>query len=217
MKNPRAFELTVRQRTIGTVFAVVLMLLAFMVLYHPPAKSVTEVEDSTGEIRATKDSQDSTTPFLALFLGGLFLFVFSLNGIRFDKISAAGVSAEVSGPGEAAQEFYGTPKGDRTEEEVTVQDKEAPQPVDPPISYVERDDGRYAIYSLEALPAPVLGDALAKWPGEDKPGDLGSFEFASRKTGKGNHPWTVKFQGKRAVTVSYGGHGKTDATVSPQE
>lgn len=215
MKLPKTDELTQTQRIGGAVVAAVLVALAFVVLYCPPTKSITETSGAGGVTHLVQEAQDSTTPFLALFLGGLVVFVFSLNGLRFSKISAAGVSAESPDAGEAAQEFYETPEEDRAEEEVTVQDKDSPEPVDAPIRYVEHADGRYAVYSLEAVPASVMGDALSNWPEGTKPRDLGSFEFASRKTGKGNHPWTVKFKGNRAVTVSYGGYGKTAATVAP--
>jgi len=60
----------------------------------------------------------------------------------------------------------------------------------------------------------VLTDALLKWPPDiKKPDDLSAFEFATRKTGKGNHPWTIKFKGRKAIIVSYGGYRKDEASV----
>lgn len=215
MKLPKTEQLTQTERIVGALLAVVLAAIAFVVLYRPPTKSITETSGAGGKTHVIQESQDSTNPFVALFLGGLVVFVFSLNGLRLSKISAAGVSAESPDAGKAAQEFYETEVEDRAEEEVTVPNKDSPEPVDPPIRYVEQDDKRYAVYSLEAVPASVMGDALSNWPEGTKPAVMGSFEFASRRTGRGNHPWTVKFKGNRAVTVSYGGYGKKTATVGP--
>lgn len=213
----RRDELTKRQRIVGSFIAAALIAISFLVLYNPPSKSKVETDGRRVILNLVKEDQDATTPFLALFLGGLGILAFTLNGLRFSKISAAGLSAESGDPAEAAEEFYETPKEDRAEAEVTVNDKESPEPSESPVTYVEQDDGRYAIYSLPAVPATVLSDAVSNWPGGNGPDEITSFEFATRKTGKGNHPWTVKFKGKKAITVSYGGYGKTEPTVAPAE
>jgi len=130
-------------------------------------------------------------------------------------LSAAGVSAEAPDAAAVAKGYYGAPSEDRPRAEVTVQDKESPEPSEVPTGYLDAEDGRYAVYKLNELPISVITDALASWPeGDNKPEDLSSFEFATRKTGKGNHPWTIKFKGKKAVIVSYGGYGKVGATVA---
>jgi hypothetical protein len=214
MEAMQTDELNEFQRRVGFGISALLIALAFIVLYCPPSKATIETDHSGTIAKTVKETQDSTTPFLALFLSGITVLAFTLNGLRFSKISAGGVTAETAKAGEAAQGFYETPKEERAEEEITIDDKESPEPSESPISYTDQADGRYAVYDLEALPASVIGDALANWPDENKPDDLGSFEFATRKTGKGNHPWTVKFKGKKAITVSYGGQGKTEATVT---
>lgn len=210
-------ELNNFERKVGFGVSGVLIVLAFIVLYCPPSRSTVETNQNGTVIKTLEEMQDPTMPFLALFLGGLTVLAFTLNGLRFSKVSAGGVTAESAKAGKAAQEFYETPKEERAEEEVTVPDKDSPEPSESPISTTEQVDGRYAVYLLEAVPASVIGDALANWPDANKPDDLSSFEFATRKTGKGNHPWTIKFKGKKAITVSYGGQGKTDATVAATE
>ncbi|WP_280570759.1 hypothetical protein [Chromohalobacter sp. 296-RDG] len=214
-KPARRDELTSKQRFWGVVAASALILIGFLVWYFPPIHSLVERGPDGKAINTIYEQVDGTTPFSILVIGGLILLGFVLNGLRFTKITAGSVSAEAKDAGEAAEDYYESTGGERDEEEVSVEDKESPEPSESPITYVEHDDGRYSVYSLTAVPVSVLGDSLSKWP-EDvpKPDDLSAFEFATRKTGKGNHPWTIKFKGRKALTVSYGGHGKSEATVS---
>lgn len=213
-RSVRRDELTGTQRLSGAFAALALIVIGFRVWYFPPTHSLVELGPHGEVVRTTKEQADGTTPFLVLVLSGVVLLGFVLNGLRFTKITAAGVSAEAKDAGEAAEDYYESTGGERDEEEVSVEDRESPEPNESPITYVEHDDGRYAVYSLTAVPTSVLVDALSKWPEDlQRPDDLSAFEFATRKTGKGNHPWTVKFKGRKAVTVSYGGYGKSEATV----
>jgi len=188
-------------------------------LYCPPEKVSRELDGKGTVIKVLLESTDVTTPFLSIFLAGVALVVFGINGIRFAKITAAGVSAEAPDATAAATNYYKAPSEDRPQNEVKVEEKESPDPTDVPAGYLEAEDGgKYAVFKLNEVPSSVIADALASWPKDDsKPEDLSGFEFATRKTGKGNHPWTLKFKGKKAVIVSYGGFAKAGPTVSQTE
>ena len=201
-------------RCISAVFGLAMISGAFALLFSPPEKAVRELDGANAVVKTVLETADVTTPFLVIFLSGFALLVFAINGLRFAKISAAGLSAEVPDVAAAAKGYYEAPSEDRPSAEVTVEHKDSPEPSEVPTGYLEAEDGKYAVYKLNELPASVITDALASWPESDsKPEDLSSFEFATRKTGKGNHPWTLKFKGKKAVIVSYGGQGKAVATV----
>lgn len=201
-------------RWLTTFLGGCLMIGASGILYCPPTKFSKEFDKGV-VVKIILESSDITTPFLSIFLAGLALAVFGINGMRFAKITAAGVTAETSNPTTAASNFYKAPSEERPESEVTIDAKTSPEPNELPAGSLESNDGgKYAVYSLNQVPSSVIQDAFQNWPGEDRqPEDLSGFEFATRKTGRGNHPWTIKFKGRKAVTVKYGGHGKTSATV----
>jgi hypothetical protein len=71
------------------------------------------------------------------------------------------------------------------------------------------------------VPLTVLGDILTAWNEERKTGrwDVNTLVAATRKTGPGNHPWTVTFYDPdekryRHWKVSRGGRSKRGATVN---
>lgn len=202
-------------RLVSSFVGVVMIVSSFTLLFCPPGKDIRELDGNNNITKIVLKTSDVTTPFLAVFAAGFSLFIFGINGLRFAKIAAAGVSAEAPDAAAAAEGYYQTPNDERPKAEVTVQDKESPEPNEVPSGRLEAEDGRYAVFKLDELPASVITDAFVSWPeGDSKPEDLSSFEFATRKIGMGNHPWTLKFKGKKAVIVSYGGKGKAGATVA---
>ncbi|WP_167539415.1 hypothetical protein [Thioalkalivibrio thiocyanoxidans] len=216
-ESPRYEELTTGQKVAGCIVAAVVFLIAIVVWVNPPVQVVTEYSREGDILGVTERDFDATTPFTILTIGALIIVGYVLNGLRFSRISAAGVSAEAKDAGQAAEKYYLESEGAREEEEVSVEEKASPEASEDPVQYVQQEDGDYAVYPLEAVPVTVIGDALSNWPEDvSKPDDLSNFEFATRKTGKGNHPWTVKFKGRKAITVSYGGYGKSGATVAGQ-
>jgi len=201
-------------RYLSALIGIAIIVGAFALLFCPPEKASRELDGTNTVVKVVLQTADVTTPFLVVFLAGFALLVFAINGLRFAKISAAGVSAEAPDAATAARGYYQAPSEDRQKTEVTVQGKESPEPSELPTGYLEAEDGKYAVYKLNELPTSVITDALTSWPqGYTKPEYLSSFEFATRKTGKGNHPWTLKFKGQKAVVVSYGGQGKVIPTV----
>ena len=208
-------ELPNRLRCLSAVIGTAIIAGAIVLLFRPPERASRELDDTNTVVKVVLETADVTTPFLVVFLAGFALLVFAINGLRFAKISAAGVSAEAPDAATAAKGYYQAPSEDRPKTEVTVQDKDSPEPSEVPTDYLEAEDGKYAVYKLNELPTTVITDALASWPeGDTKPEDLSGFEFATRKAGKGNHPWTLKFKGKKAIVVSYGGQGKAKETVT---
>lgn len=208
-------QLSTGLRWYAAILGFMLIGSAFFILYFSPVKFERELTDNGFLARSTNSSADVTTPFIAVLTAGVAVLLFALNGLRFAKFSAGGVTAEALDAQEKAKVFYKTDAADRPESTVTVPNKMSPEPTEVPTGYLEAADGKYAVYKLNELPFVVIVDALASWPtSETKPADLSGFEFATRKTGKGNHPWTLKFKGKKAIVVSYGGQGKSGPTVS---
>lgn len=206
-------ELESWPRWCAATLGLILIGIAFFILYNPPDKFESEHTGNGSLARSTNSSIDVSTPFIAVFTAGFAVFLFALNGLRFTKVSAPGLTAEMVNPQKKAFEHFKLPADDRPESEVVL-DKMSPEPTEVPSSYLNAADGQYAVYKLTELPIAVITDALTSWPGNAaKPEDLSGFEFATRKTGKGNHPWMLKFKGARAIVVSYGGKSKTGSTV----
>lgn len=204
-------------RWLSALSGATLLVLAGLTLYFPPG-AVTLEEDANGRVsKRVLSTSSNATPAIALFAGGLGLLLYGVNGLRLTRFSAGGLSAE-SGPAERkAREYYAYP--DHPEEVTISGDESAPEPSQPPASVITTQSHEdLAVYELEDVPSSVVKDALQNWP-KALPAltNLGEFEFATRRRGKGNYPWTLKFRGRSAVTVSYGGRGKTGATVDATE
>jgi hypothetical protein len=184
---------------------------AVAMAYFPPAPHTIKRDSKNLQISSTSTPSDTSTFTLGIMLSGIGLFLFSLNGYRFTRFSAAGVSAE-SGPikERARQELT---ENIASAEYIDIQDEEVPSATALPLARVKGKDGEYEIYSLASVPSRVIEDALNNWPSlEDKPTST-EFQFASRKAGKGNHSWQLKFVGHPLMVLSYGGYSKKMPTV----
>lgn len=65
----------------------------------------------------------------------------------------------------------------------------------------------------EDVPLRVLADLVNRWRADGSTGrwTVGDLEWAARKSGRGNHPWILKFEGRDYVyRVAYGGKGKRE-------
>lgn len=189
---------------------------AAAIAYFPPAPLTIKKDSKNLQVSSTSTPSDPSTLTLGMMLSGIGLFLFSLNGYRFTKFSAAGVSAESSLIREKArQELIENMSG---AEHITIQDRDSPSTTTSPLAIVTAKDAEYEIYSLADVPSKVIEDALSQWPTPQvKPTSLAEFQFASRKAGKGNHAWQLKFTGYPLVEVSYGGYGKKNPTVKEKE
>lgn len=154
--------------------------------------------------------------FLGFLVGGISVLVFAINGLQLRRISAGSFTAESSPEEQMAKDYYRIPEDDRHTLPIIIEETTTPpQPVESLVPSIVAGDESIAVYELKQVPLTVIIDAMQNWPEEDSaPVDLSLFEFATRKVGKGNHPWTLKFAGKNAVLVSYGGQGKREATVT---
>lgn len=188
---------------------------AFFVLFQPPSRSTVEWKEKGVFAKSSATSVDTSTPFTVLVVSGFALLIYGLNGYRIIRLSAAGITAEAASAAAKAEEFYGSTQQDVETLRIEQPGEVAPPPpTQPPATTIYDAGDDIAVYELKDVPFSVLRDALSSWPSLEKPpGDLRDFEFASRKRGKGNHPWTLKFRGHSPVLVSYGGHAKAGATV----
>lgn len=206
-------ELPAWLRWASFVLGVVVVLLSVFLLACPPVHRSVDLDSAGNAIKTTLGTADVTSPFLAVFIAGIVLVLFGINGRRFTRITAGDYSADSQSPIDSANRHYKEPPSQKDELTVSVDD-EAPEPTEPRLGVVTTTEGDLSVYNLTDVPSKVIRDALQNWPtGEDLPDDLQSFEFATRRPGKGNHPWTLKFRGKRPVVVSYGGRGKSKPTV----
>lgn len=183
-----------------------------------PGKLIKEERDkSDAVVKKTIEPSDHKELAILFATSGLVLFFWGLNGLRLTKLTVGSVSAETKPPEvKAAEEFA---ERGQPQKEVAVTDRPAENLVEPVTAEegtVVINDEAESIYSITTVPRYVLDDLFKHWPSEyEQPKDLSAFEFASKKKGKGNHPWTLKFKDLPALRVSYGGQGKESATVSP--
>ena len=181
--------------------------------YLPPSKFSVERDGHWKVVKASFESTDTTLLSAVLAIGGLALILYAINGYKLIRFAAGGFSAEAEHTKDRAQNFYKS-GADIADSKKVETAREAPQPTEPAVGTVKENGEELAVYELKDVPLSVISDAITAWPNEDSaPRSTADFEFATRKKGKGNHPWTIKFQGKPAITVSYGGQGKAGATV----
>lgn len=156
---------------------------------------------------------------MLFYASALILFFWGINGLRILRISVGSVSAEAkSDEVKAALAYANT---EQKPKEVSLAEKKQADETEPRTeanSLVRIADEAEAVYPLTAVPMTVLNDLLTHWPRDvPLPKDLSTFEFASRKTGRGNFPWIIKFKDAPAIRVSYGGYGKETPTVASRD
>ncbi len=198
-----------RLRWASGITAMFLILFAFLIVYSPPIRSSQEFDGTGNIIKNTITQAEIDIPFVTVFVGGLSLLLFAINGLLISKLSAAGVSAEtIAVTQENVEETLSAVEKLNSNEQVNLE-KENLQLLDIPVNTIAIDKGNYAVYKLDEIPVSVITDALsATWPQNiSKPDNLSTFEFATRKTGQGNNPWILKFRNKLPVVVQYGGRG----------
>jgi hypothetical protein len=213
---PLGHRLTRAERTV--VFLSAFAALVFgLYLALCPGKQIKEERNESGVVvKSSMEPSDHKELSLLFTASSLVLFLWALNGLRLTKLTVGSVSAEAK-PSEvkAAEEF--ADRG-QSQKDVVVTDRAEENLVEPTTEgegTVVINDEAASVYSITTLPRYVLDDLFNHWPTEyEKPRDLSAFEFASKKKGKGNHPWTLKFKDLPALRVSYGGQGKESATVS---
>jgi len=206
-----------RERAAVFAVSVVLAALALMIALRPGVQTVTERDGQGTVLKTVESPREHNEVLLLLGAASFFLFFWGVNGLRLSRFAVGPVSGEAK-PKElqAAEEYAST---DEKPIDIVVGKAEAgeaeAEPGTAPRGTVLISDEAKAIYPLNAVPTRVILDLLRCWPEElCKPSDLSTFEFAARKTGRGNHPWIVKFRDTPAVRVSYGGQAKVEATVT---
>ena len=185
-----------------------------------PLQNQTVKTGPDGKTVSTVASPRDSTELSVLFVAaGLLLFTWALNGLRLTRVSWAGMEAEAGAP--ELQAAKTNAAEDTPIQEVTVgvdKDTEPEESVVPKGKVFIHKETEL-VYSLEALPLFVMEDLFKVWPTDlQKPESFSEFEFASRRKGKGNMPWLIKFQGLPNIKVSYGGHAKKgpSAVAGPQ-
>lgn len=209
-------KLSTAARWVSGLLGVALIVASATSVYFPPGPSTVERDAKDVQIKRTSTPTDLSSAFITLALSGVGLLLFGLNGYRFTKFSAGGVSADSESVAEEAKKQISTETEDTPKIAIDKTSEPDPRPTQAPVTTVDAQDEAYAIYTLANVPSQVIQDALANWPTDhSKPGTLADFEYASRKKGKGNHAWQLKFRGTPPLVVTYGGFAKGDATVKP--
>lgn len=182
-----------------------------------PGKHIKEERNEFGVVtKSSVETSDQSELAIVLTASSLILFAWGMNGLRLTKLAVGSVSAESKASEVKAAEDYA--KQEQTPKEVVVTEKE-PDDIAEPLTEgkgsVVINDETEVVYSLPFVPRELLFDLFKHWPSEySRPKDFSTFEFATKKKGKGNHPWTVKFKDLPAFKISYGGQGKNAATIS---
>jgi hypothetical protein len=85
------------QRGVSSVLGILLMVAAFFVFYFvQPNKTTTEFSEDGTQKSVTAENRDTTVPFTTLFLAGVVILIFALNGLPLSKVSIGKNSAEVA-------------------------------------------------------------------------------------------------------------------------
>jgi hypothetical protein len=215
-QQSRFLEVRGSLRWVCGLLGVVLAITALFVVYFPPQRIATEQHGRGHTTKTTVSSADTVMPAVVLFVTGIAILLYGVNGLRITRLTAGGVSAETTSPVvQRAEDYYEKPDGVESLP-VNAKSSESPEPTQPPAQVLKTANEDLNVYELADVPTTVIKDALDNWPStETLPSNLGEFEFASRRRGKGNNPWTLKFRGRKPVVVSYGGQAKKEPTVTP--
>jgi hypothetical protein len=218
-ETERDKRLSTCERTMIALAGVVALAIAMALTFYPTSRVKEERDGKNLVVKSSVEQTDQKELSLLLTASSLIMFFWALNGLRLSKLTVGSVSAETKVDAVKVAEKYA--KADQAPTDVTVPTpppediKEPSNPVE--VGSVVIHNELEAVYSLANTPRYVLEDLFKIWPvALPKPNDYSTFEFATRKKGKGNHPWTVKFADLPAFRISYGGQGKEAATVSVQ-
>ena len=164
--------------------------------------------------KSARNASDLATFATTALVAGAALFAYAINGVRLVRLGVGSVAIEGNPTVDAAKEHQSRPPADSVGE-VELPEEDDVRPVEQPAAELVTRDGTVGVFELKDVPARVIRDALEKWPASvgSPPDSLGEFQFATRKRGKGPHPWILKFQSKPEVRVFYGGRSKSGATV----
>lgn len=177
------------------LIALALALGAIVVVCRPPIRVQTDKDASGTVIKQSESPAEMATPFTVVFVAASGLLLYVINGYRITKLAAGGVEAEAAlSAGEKADEYFTTESPDAAIETNKV-DNASPEPTEAPSKVLTTNGESFSVFELTDIPFAVIADAISNWPeSTPKPKNLAEFEFATRKQGKGNHPWIIKFR-----------------------
>ncbi|MBT9610552.1 MAG: hypothetical protein IV110_10965 [Aquabacterium sp.] len=209
-------SLSYAERLVLILWASLILGMSCVAAIKPIQLTSTETDSTGKRTKVTTTEQARTEVAILLAAVGSVILFLGINGSKLSKLTVGSVTAETRTPEVKAAEA--TARDKTKPQEVTPPDADPPeeetQPTSTPEGKVILDNTALSVFSRDAVPERVLQDALDRWPTPDKkPTDLSLLEFAARKSGKGNHPWVLKFTGFEPVKVSYGGQRKTEPTV----
>lgn len=199
---------------------------AGILLYRPPMAKQFPPQCASGECAAVMPTVPMAVIVALLGVAALFIVV-ALNGKRLLSVKVAGVEAQMAGASESAKRALAGKDVEDTKGAGAGKPADtAPEgttPASQPAQTITIGNIEYELFSLEDVPTRVMKDALEgiakpapNGAGDVPPGTLGRLEFIARKSGRGNHPWLLKFRDlDQTWKVSYGGQGKGEATVAP--
>ena len=197
-----------------------LLLLGLPIYWHayPPIRVNVEKDETDAIAKQTVYPSESPALLIALIAGGGAALLYSANGYRLIKFSAAGMSGEVAtnSAADQAQSFHKTAT-EASAVEIAEIDEVDPDATEAPSKFITTADGQLAVYELDDIPFAVISGLMCRWPElTPAPSNLSEFEFATKKKGQGNNPWMIKFNGCPLMKVTFGGAGKTGATIEQQ-
>lgn len=205
--------------------------LSVLAWLNPAMRTVASAQAS-GQSTILISSEPSSIVLALLAFGSLLLFI-AVNGRRISNLKLPGgaeftsaieqetkaaVTAltpkvgEISGTGTDSHgnAQVGTSPGTNS----SARSDTASQPQGTPSKTTQVNGVELGVYALDAVPVRVLRDLLDKMPESELP-QLFAVEFVARRSGRGNHPWLIKFRAEEKIwKVAYGGHGKVDPSVS---
>jgi hypothetical protein len=202
------------ERILAAMLGLFFLAAAGFIFWQPPLRTQFEISSAENS-KFSFSNPETQTLVLALLICGIVLCPFAINGVRIFRLGFKDYSVDGAPPNPAEVRDVLAKNVDKLKQENQAADDQIPEPAAIITPTVNDASGEpFSVLKTSDLPDVVLKDAFLNWPSSDSPPkNLSDLDFALRKKGKGNHPWILKFQGKKPVVISYGGQGKTAPSV----
>ena len=152
---------------------------------------------------------EPTTYCVALLAMGAVLLIVAANGLRVARLSRDGLEFPVPSEDQVLDDALHAKAPD---EVLTLP---PPAAVAAPGATFTQNDDEYQVFEPEDIPAKVIEDLMRAPQPVIK--SLSDVAYGFRRIGQGNHAWFVTTRGGVTQQVSYGGRGKSDASVKAAE
>lgn len=183
---------------------ILLCLLSLALFSNPPIRKDWQAVGTLNQ--ALNQAQGDPTTFCIALLGvGVLALLVAANGRKLLEVSSGGAKFDGPSADQVADDV------ERSQSITAQEDTREPVAAAGPERTFERDGFEYQVFSADSVPLRVIADVVQAKPDAVK--TIDDIAYAFRRTGKGNHAWFIRTERGLTLQVSYGGQGKSEATV----